>query len=179
MLRYPFTLITEEMLAEAQRLIPATRVRRTIASRIDTLTGHLGEFVFAKYLYQDWQKHHVGQNRGEADFEDIEIKTSAFPFSEKLNLLVREDYAKKRKPAFYVQIIIDVDTRAASEIPVGTRAYVCGYATAVEVDTAPKRDFGSKFGGDGGYRCHYIRIDKLHPIDSFAKTYRDFQTFNS
>lgn len=174
--RYPFTLITEEMLAEAQRLIPATRVRRTIASRIDTLTGHLGEFVFAKYLYQDWQKHRVGQNRGESDFEDIEIKTSAFPFNEKLNLLVREDYAKKRKPAYYVQIIIDVDTRTASEIPPGTRAYVCGYATASEVDAAPKRDFGSKFGGDGGYHCHHIRIDKLHPIELFAETYKKYKS---
>lgn len=171
MKKYPFTYITPEMLAEAEKLIPATRVNRTVASEIDTLTGHLGEFVFAKYLFGDWRKHRVGENKGAADFDDIEIKTSAFPFSERLNLLVREDYAQKRKPAFYVQIILDVSSRSANRIPPDVRAYVCGYATAAEVDAAPLRDFGSKFGGSGGYRCHYISIKNLHPIVDFSRIY--------
>ncbi|MFZ0391681.1 MAG: hypothetical protein WAN36_14570 [Calditrichia bacterium] len=173
--KYPTVKITQEMLDEADRLIPATRVFRTIASKIDTLTGHLGEFVFADYFYGNWHKHRVGKNRGEADFGDIEIKASSFPFSEKLNLLVREDYARKRKPRFYIQIIIDVNSGSASEINAGTTAYLCGFATAGEVDAAPKRDFGSKIARKGGYLCHYINIKNLHPMADLKKAYSHHQ----
>ena len=85
------------MINEALRLIPITQVNRTIASKIDTLTGHLGEFAFAQYFFRDWRSHNVGWNKGEPDFGKIEIKTSAFPFNNRLNLLVREDYAQKNK----------------------------------------------------------------------------------
>ena len=50
----------------------------------------------------------MGENKGEINFGNIEIKTSSFPFNPKLNLLVREDYARKRKAPYYIQIIIDV-----------------------------------------------------------------------
>jgi hypothetical protein len=168
---YPSVVVTQEMIDKAKKLIPSTRVFRTIASKIDTLTGHLGEFAFADYFYGNWRNHRVGKNKGETDFEDIEIKTSAFPFSESLNLLVREDYAQKRKPSFYVQVIIDVDSRDARDIAVGTKAYICGFASAEEVDNASKRDFGSKFKRAGGYQCHYINIKALHPMEEFAKAY--------
>jgi hypothetical protein len=168
---YPAITITHEMIYEAKRLIPCTKVNRTIASKIDTLTGHLGEFAFAEYFYGDWKKHRVGSNRGETDFKDIEIKTSSFPFSEKLNLLVRQDYAKKRKPCFYIQVIIDVKSRNAEDICEGTLAYLCGFASSEEVDKAPLRDFGSKFGSPGGYKCHYISINDLHPMDDLMKEY--------
>lgn len=162
---FPVVMITQEMIDEAKRLTPATKVERTIASKIDTLTGHLGEFVFAQFLFGDWKKHHVGKNKGEVDFPDIEIKTSAFPFSDSLHLLVREDYARKRKPKFYAQIIIDVDSEFAEKILPHTKAILCGYATSDEVNAAPLKDFGSKFGTDGGYRCHYISIRRLHSIE--------------
>ncbi|MCD6336404.1 MAG: hypothetical protein J7M27_13955 [Candidatus Latescibacteria bacterium] len=162
-------ILTEEMIEAARALISATRVRRTVASGIDTLTGILGEFAFAEYFYNDWRQNRVGENKGEVDFEGIEIKASAFPFSDRLNLLVREDYAQKRKPAFYVQIILDVPSRHADTIFPGTKALVCGWATAEEVDRAPKRDFGSKMGGRGGYSCHYIRISALHPMEAFRR----------
>ena len=171
--RHPVTVITQEMILAAKRLIPATRVNRTVASEIDTLTGHLGEFVFAQYFYGDWHKHHIGKNKGKVDYGDIEIKTSAFPFSQKLHLLVREDYAQKRKPAFYVQIILAVNSRTAAEIPAGTKAYLCGFATTDEIDQAPKRDFGSKLGGKGGYRCHYICIRDLHPMTELVNAYKN------
>ena len=157
-------MITQEMIDEAIRLIPFTKVKRTIASAVDTLAGHLGEFAFAQYYFGDWKMHRVGKNKGETDFPDIEIKTSAFPFSNKLNLLVREDYAAKRKPAYYVQIIIDVDSKSVQEIQPHTKAILCGYATASEVDAAPLKDFGNKLGGAGGYKCRYISVMKLHPI---------------
>jgi hypothetical protein len=162
---YPFIIITADMLREAERLIPATKVNRTVASHIDTLSGHLGEFVFAAYIFGDWKKHNVGKNKGDSDFPLFEIKTSAFPFNNKLNLLVREDYAKKRKPAYYVQVIIDVKDSKAQSIPPGTCAYLCGYASADEVDKAPLKDFGSKLGSEGGYRCYYIPITQLKPVE--------------
>lgn len=164
--RYPTIAITADMLTEAERLIPFTQVNRTKASLIDTLTGHIGEMIFAQLSFGDWRKHRVGKNKGDVDFPNIEIKTSAFPFSTKLHLLVREDYAKKRKPAFYVQIILDVKTGHSESIPTGTNAIVCGYATSDEIDRAPLKDFGSKIGKEGGYRCRYIPIESLHPLDS-------------
>lgn len=164
-MRYPAIIITQEMLDEAKRLIPHTQVNRTVASKVDTLTGHLGEFVFAQYMFGDWRKNFVGKNKGATDFTDFEIKTSAFPFSEKLNLLVREDYAKKRKPKFYVQIIIDVASPLADNITSGTKALICGYATTEQIDNAPLKDFGSKIASHGGYKCRYISVKKLKPID--------------
>ena len=172
MKKYPKIEITSEMIQAARKLIKTVQVKRTVASPIDTLTGILGEFVFAQYFYGDWHKHRVGVNRGTADFPDIEIKTSAFPFSENLNLLVREDYAHKRKPAFYVQIILDLSTAPGGKISQGTKAYLCGFSGTDEVDAAPKKDFGSKFGGRGGYRCHYIPVKKLHPMEKFSQIYQ-------
>jgi len=160
----PFIIITQPMLDEALSLIEEVKVKRTKASDIDTLTGIIGEFVFAQFYYNDWKLHMVGKNKGDVDFPDIEIKTSSFPFNKNLNLLVREDYALKRKPKYYVQIIIDVTERRANSIPVGTKAYICGYASSNEVDKGIKKDMGSKYGGSGGYLCHCIPIIDLHPI---------------
>lgn len=168
---YPFIVITDEMITEAEKLISSTKVERTITSEIDTLTGHLGEFVFAQYYFGDWKKNRVGKNRGESDFPNIEIKTSAFPFNANLNLLVREDYAKKRNPRFYVQIIIDVDDRRANIITAGAKAYLCGFATAVSVDKAPLKDFGSKLSSEGGYKCHYINNLELKPMNELKREY--------
>lgn len=173
MAAYPTIRITEEMIDAAKNLEASVKVNRTVASEIDTLTGILGEFVFAQYFYSDWRKNRVGSNKGDVNFTDIEIKTSAFPFSERLNLLVREDYAQIRKPPFYVQIIISVDDPKASSINPGTTAYVCGYASAIDVDAAPLRDFGSKFGNDGGYKCHHIKITNLKPMSTFRQAYND------
>jgi hypothetical protein len=170
---YPTVMINKDMIKSAMQLIEHVKVQRTVASKIDTLTGILGEYVFAEYFYGDWRKNRVGENKGDEDFEDIEIKTSAFPFSEKLNLLVREDYANKRKPKFYIQVIIDVNSPRSTAIVPGTSAYICGFATAKQVDTAPKRDFGSKFGGAGGYKCHYIGITGLRPMTDFEEVYRN------
>ncbi len=172
---YPVVKITKEMIDAAQKLVDAVRVNRTVASHIDTLTGILGEFVFAQYFYSDWRKNRVGSNKGDVNFTDIEIKTSAFPFSQRLNLLVREDYARKRKAPFYVQIIISVQDKKASSIDPGTIAYVCGFATATEVDNAPLRDMGSKFGGYGGYKCHHIEITDLTPMNAFQEAYKSYQ----
>jgi hypothetical protein len=119
-------------------------------------------------MFGDWKKNFVGKNKGENDFGIFEIKTSAFPFNSKLNLLVREDYARKRKPEYYVQIIIDVASHLADSIPANTRAFLCGFALSAEVDQAPLKDFGSKLADKGGYRCHYINIAKLKPMENLV-----------
>jgi len=171
MIKYPMVLITQGMIDEAERLIDKVKVNRTIASKIDALTGILGEFAFAQYMYGDWRKNRVGENKGEVDFLDIEVKTSAYPFRDTLNLLVREDYARRRKPPYYVQIIIDVKDKRADDIKAGTKAIIAGWATSKEIEGAPKRDFGSKGGGPGGYQCFYIPIRKLHPMEIFKDEY--------
>lgn len=164
--------ISQAMLSEAIALAELTRVHRTKASPFDTVTGILGEFAFAQWFYGNWQHNRVGQNKGEFDFPGIEIKTSAFPFNTKLNLLVRQDYAKKRKPDFYVQIIIDLESTKEKKIAPGTKMYLCGYAHGQEVVQAPLRDFGSKFGGEGGYKCHYVPIASLNSMQLFKKEYQ-------
>lgn len=163
-MRYPCVIITDEVLAAARPLARQVAMRRTRASPIDALAGVLGEMAFAQYLYGDWRRHELRTNKGKADFDTIEVKASAFPFSTKLHLLVREDYADRRKPLCTVQIVIDVPDAHAGDIAAGTRAVLCGFATAEEIDAAPLKDFGSKLGGAGGYRCRYIPLSKLHPV---------------
>lgn len=160
------------MLAYAKEASIHVSVNRTVASPFDTVTGVLGELAFAEWLIGDWKKHDVYRTKGLSDFfNEIEIKTSAFPFSDKLNLLVREDYAKKRKPKFYVQTILNLPNRYTKEIQVGFEVVIAGYATANELDNAPLKDFGSKFGGRGGYRCHFIQISNLKGMDTFKSDY--------
>lgn len=161
-------VITAEMLRAAELATGLAHVNRTIASPVDTLTGILGEMVWAQYYFGAWQKHNALDNKGKSDFAHVEIKASAFRFNPKLNLLVREDYAAKRKPKFYVQVIIDVDPQHP-QIVANTNAYICGYATADEVANAPLRDEKSKRGGSAGFRTKYIPILKLHPISELPK----------
>lgn len=162
---HPRIVVTDELLRAAEPLAREARIRRTKASPVDALTGVLGEMVFAQYLFGDWRRHQIRTNRGKADFDTIEIKASAYPFHGGLHLLVREDYASKRKPLCYVQIIFDVASREANDIPANTPAVLCGFATWQEVDRAPRKDFGSKLGDKGGYRCRYIPVRQLHPMN--------------
>lgn len=165
--QFPCVEISSEMLEEAERIQHIVKVSRTQASCIDTLTGVLGEFVFAEWLYGDWRRHRVTENKGRIDYDDVgvEVKTSAFPLSKRLHLLVREDYAEKRKPSFYVQVIIDVEDPKAGEIKPGTRAYLVGWATSQEVGKARKRDMGTKLGKSAaGYKCYIVPIAELRSM---------------
>lgn len=160
--------ITAEMLAAAESAVPEVRVHRTIASPIDTVAGLVGELAFAEWFLGDWKAHDLYNTKGKPDFlERIEIKTSAFPFRDTLNLLVREDYAAKRKPECYVQVIIDTPQPYVKQLEPGWLCRISGWATSEEVDRAPRRDFGRKGGGAGGYLCHYIQIRNLHSMDEF------------
>lgn len=151
------------MLHAAELAKNLVQVNRTIASPVDTLTGILGEMVWAEYYFGDWRRHNLISNRGKSDFVQVEIKTSAFRFNPRLNLLVREDYQARRRPRYYVQIILDVDPARPQLVP-GVQAFLCGFATEDEVAAAPLREERKKGGGSAGFRTHYIPILQLHPI---------------
>lgn len=163
--RYPSVLVTKEMIEDAVERAPFITVHRTKTSNLDTVYGIIGEYCFAVWLFGEWKTHSELDTKGKIDFlGEIEVKTSAFPFSDKLNLLVRQDYASKRKPKYYVQTIIDIPNRALAEINAGMNCILSGFETAEAVDQAPLRDFGSKFGGSGGYKCRHIPISSLRPM---------------
>ncbi len=166
-------VITAEMLHAANLAASLAHINRTIASPVDTLTGVLGEMVWAQYYFGDWRKHNVMKNIGKTDFNQVEIKASAFRFNPRLNLLVREDYHAKRKPKYYVQVIIDVDPKNPSIVS-ETSAFICGFATGDEVERAPLRDEKSKRGGAAGFRTRYIPILSLHPIREFPQGLEQF-----
>lgn len=160
--------ITAEMLDYARGAEEEVRVHRTRASKIDSLTGLIGELAFAQWFLGDWRAHDVRDTKGRPDLLGvIEVKTSAYPWSDRLNLLVREDYAEKRRPAFYVQVIVDTPDRNAQDILPNWNCRISGWATPEEVDSAPLRDFGSKGGGRGGYQCRFIAIKDLKSMASF------------
>ena len=163
---HTIVVITEDMLLDAHKIINDVRVNRTVASKIDTLTGIIGEYVFAQFFYGDWKINNVGKNKGKVDFENIE----------NLNLLVREDYALKRKAPFYIQIILDVESSKAEQIKPNTKSYICGWATAEEVDTAILKDMGSKLSTTGGYKCRCIPIKKLHSMDDFKNNLQSLKS---
>lgn len=158
--------ITEEILNAAKQAEQGISINRTVASPYDILAGAIGEYCFAQYYYGDHTKAKVFETKGQTDFENgIEVKASAYPYRDGLNLLVRQDYAEKRKPTAYVQTIIDLPKRGAP-IEVGMDCIIAGWATAEMIDNAPHRDFGDKDGQPAGYDCHYIELFMLNPIET-------------
>ncbi|MEP3891659.1 MAG: hypothetical protein ABJN69_14465 [Hellea sp.] len=167
-MKYVDVKITQKMIAASEAVESKIRVNRTRASRVDALAGAIGELCFAEWFLGNWRWHDLTGTKGRADFLDrIEVKTSAFPFRDTLNLLVREDYAQKRQPECYVQTIIDTPDRFAKTIEPGWICRLSGWTDSKAVDSAPLRDFGSKIGGRGGYRCRYIQIRNLRPMNEF------------
>ena len=167
-MKYVDVKITAEMLEACHAVEGMIRVHRTRASAVDAISGAIGELCFAEWFLGNWRWHDLTGTKGRADFLDrIEVKTSAFPFRDTLNLLVREDYAEKRQPECYVQTIIDTPDRYAKKIEAGWTCRLSGWTDATHVDQAPLKDFGSKSGGRGGYKCRYIQIRDLRPMNEF------------
>ena len=146
-------------------------VQGTIASPSDSILNAVGMIAFAEWFTGDWRK-----------LLDIvclvEVKTLAHPFRDTLNLLVREDDVKKRISPLYVLVVLDVPKPQVTDILPGTEAIIAGFAYGFEVKNAPLKDFGSKFGGEGGSRCHFIPIFKLHPMEEFIDAYIKFLNSN-
>ena len=172
----PKVTISSDMLAYVNTLRSQCEINRTKTSPYDVEIGILGELCFAQYYYGSWRHNNVVRNAHKVDFPElgVEVKCSWFVMDiDRLHLVVREDYAKSRKPAAYIQVIID---KRSDSISVGDQAYICGYATSAEVDAADKHDKGSKFGKSGGYLSHCIPLRSLHPIselDAWLQTHRN------
>jgi hypothetical protein len=75
--------------------------------------------------------------------------------------MVREDYAHKRQPAFYVLVLIGQDQKPQEEC----EAYVCGWATHAEVVAHPPRERISRHTQTKqGYRCYEVSCSELHAL---------------
>lgn len=162
--------ITDEMLETAHATVERVRVNRTVASPYDTLAGILGEMAVAEWFLGDWRRHDLVGTKGRPDILDrIEVKTSAYPFRDTLNLLVREDYAAARRPECYVQVIIDIPAADAKTIDAGTICRISGWATSDEVAQAPLPvppggGVPHDLAGRQGLRCDELMDLRAHGI---------------
>ena len=158
--------ITKEMLDYAKSLERTMQMNRTKASEVDTLTGLMGELIFAEYWYGNFkvgnQYENLVKNFGQPDFEGrFEVKASCFPFSMDLNLLIREDYAKKRTPPFYIQILFDTDKK---EITTDTEAMIIGYKDGELAHNGELKEMR----GVEGFKCYHTKFSDLDPIEDIA-----------
>lgn len=157
--------IDETMRARAQREVIARQIQRTRASPFDAYVGILGELVWAKWRYGAIEQFDTLGTRGKTDDGDYEIKTSKTRVSEYSHLMVREDYALKRQPKYYVLVLIASDQAPNAE----TEAYVCGWATHADVTAKPPRErISNHTGRSQGYRCYEIRASDLKPMKTLA-----------
>lgn len=162
----PRVVITEDMLAAANDLVVEVQVHRTRTSPVDTLSGILGEFAFAEWFYGNWRSNEVGYTIGQPDFEGrIEVKTSVFPLSSRLNLPIREDYARSRQPDYYIWCCIDVPSKYEKEILLGREVAVVGWATGEDAHSASLRNMGWV----QSYRCHLTPVPELLPMAEFPR----------
>ena len=160
----PRVVITDEMIQGANELVNDVQVHRTRTSPVDTLAGIIGEFAFAEWYYGDWRKNEVGETIGRPDFEDrIEVKTSVFPLSSRLNLPIREDYAISRQPDYYIWCCIDVPSKFEKEILLGREVAIVGWATGEDAHSAPLGNMGWV----QSYRCHLTPVPDLRPMGEF------------
>jgi hypothetical protein len=168
----PSVTITREMFDEAIRFVDRTQVFRTQASKHDTLTGNLGEIVFAHYFHDNFRSHQLGRNKGKTDFDDIEIKTSAHPFRDTLHLPIRKDYEERRRPGAYVLVILNVE-KPKTPPQVGCEAILCGYCSWEEARRhGQETSFSSE---DGEFICLCVPMKFLHPMDQLRSvTGRNF-----
>lgn len=163
----PTIEITEEIFCYAQEMIAKTRVYRTQASQHDTMTGNLGELAFAEWYFGDWRKNTLGASKGRPDFGDIEIKTSAYPFRESLNLKVRSDYADRRTPSHYVQQIINIPARGAPPA-VGQKVVICGFCVGSDLKQIGQlKPEITNTSSAAGYSCWNVSLSKLSPMSEF------------
>ncbi len=161
--------ITADHLAAAERLVPHNGIARTKVSAVDTLGGILGELVFAEWLTGDWRNHEVGSNKGRADLMGLlEVKTSVYPYSERLNLVIREDYGAKFKPV-YVQLIVDIPDKANKAITAGLPVIICGFATHAEAVSRPPRALPMGQGRETPFKVFTTPITRLRPMAEFRR----------
>jgi len=136
-------------------------MRRTRASPYDAYVGVLGELIWARLRYGTITQFDTLHTRGKTDDGNVEIKTSKTRISPNAHLMVREDYALRRAPAYYVLVLIAPDQPPRQE----RDAVVCGWATHAEVVAQPPRERISNFTRQPqGFRCYEVRAADLHPL---------------
>ena len=157
--------IDEAMRARALHDAAARQMQRTRASAQDSYIGTLGELVWAKLRYGDWQTFDTLNTKGKPDDRspqgDVEVKTSKTRISSQAHLMVREDYVRKRQPAYYVLVLVAQDQMPHQE----TEALVCGWATHAEVVAQPPRErISHHTQAKQGYRCYEVACSDLHAL---------------
>ena len=161
--------IDEALRARALADSSLRQMSRTRASSQDAYIGTLGELVWAKLRYGDWTRFDTLNTRGksddagtgEANAGDVEVKTSKTRVADSSHLMVREDYALKRQPRFYVLVLVPQDQPPRME----RDAYVCGWATHAEVIARPPIERVSRHTQrPQGFRCYEVRCGDLHPL---------------
>lgn len=163
--------ISEEMLEYAKSLEDKLQMNRTKESKVDTLTGILGELVFADFWYGDWKRENsydeFVSNFGKPDFEGrFEVKSSCHKFDWKLNLLIRQDYNEKRIPPFYVQILFDTDTK---EITTKTGAIIIGYTYGEKAHNGELKEIA----GITTFKAYHTPFEELSPIYELKEILKD------
>jgi len=160
--------IDETLRARARADAAVRQMSRTRASQQDAYIGTLGELVWAKLRYGDWSHFDTLHTRGKSDDAgsgdsagDVEIKTSKTRISTSSHLMVREDYALKRQPAFYVLVLVPQDQPPQQE----RDAYVCGWASHAEVIARPPIERISRHTQrPQGFRCYEVGCGDLKPL---------------
>jgi len=89
----------------------------------------------------------------------VEIKTSKTRVDVRSHLMVREDYAQKRRAAFYVLALVPFAQVDGAE----TDVFLCGWATHDELVARPPVERVSRHTGKPqGYKCYEILCADLH-----------------
>tara|TARA_Y100001949_G_scaffold160648_1_gene152402 strand:- start:658 stop:1185 length:528 start_codon:yes stop_codon:yes gene_type:complete len=164
--------ITPDMMRYANSLHSKLKMDRTVESEIDSLIGLMGELVFASWFYGDYMKGNtlaeIKENYGQPDFDrKYEIKASCHKYSENLNLPVREDYAKKRTPQYYIQVLFDTEKPA---IDTHTRALLIGWIDGYQATEGKEPQ---TMGRVTSFKCYLTPFKQLHPMSDL----KDLESF--
>ena len=147
--------------ARALAEVPARQMRRTRASPADAYLGILGELAWAVWRYGDAAQFDTLGTKGQVDdaLSGVEIKTSKTRVDVRSHLMVREDYAQKRRAAFYVLALVPFAQADGAE----TDVFLCGWATHDELVARPPVERVSRHTGKPqGYKCYEILCADLH-----------------
>ena len=164
----PIVKISQLMIDYSKKIKNEVEMTRTKVSPIDAESGVLGELVFAKWWYGDWNINELLENKGKPDFEgNIEIKSSVFPFSEKLHLPIRQDYAEKRCPPFYIFVCFNVSNRYKKLITAATQAIIVGWTDGKTAHEG-KLEY---MPGVKGFKCYLTPVPKLRPMNELREEF--------
>lgn len=171
--------IDEAMRQRAKHDGHLRQMQRTRASPADAYIGTLGELVWAQLRYGSYAGFDTLHSQGKVDDHGsvnplepiveigikieigIEIKTSKTRVSPHSHLMVREDYARRRQPDFYVLVLIPHTQAPSAE----RDAFVCGWASHAEVIARPPIErISTHTGRTQGFRCYEVAAADLHPL---------------